>query len=592
MAKKINAKEEAIVTNKDKEIAAIEAEPDTTPEVHETQDSIKTKFDLRAFLKTKKGKLIAVAAGSALLIGLVFAVPLTRYAILGTFIKKPVTVTVLDSVTNRPVSEANIEIGGTKVTSDASGQAKLSSVPVGNYNAKVTKSYYTDASEHVLVAVFSDTSVTIKIQATGRQVPVKVLNKISGKPVSDSLITAGDSSAKTDANGEAVIVLPADKATVWGTVKTTDYNELSAEVVVTDKTDAKNTFAVVPYGHVYFLSKRTGKINVMKSDLDGDNQKVVLEGTGKESDGDTVLLASRDWKNLALKARRDSDKAKLYYINADNDKLSVIDEGNAEFNPVGWSDNYFVYSVDRGGDAWANNKVALKSFNAATAKLQTLDQTTSEDIAQFFVKGYQQLASTLILNQKVVYVMAWTTNGGSQWAQNKKTEVRSIKPDGQDKKVLKTFDATNTYFSGGLQVGADDAYYAFGNTSDYKVKYYELNGSNFADDSDMTTEEFNRLYGGHLVSPSGQYVFWLESRDGKNFLIVGDSSGENGQTVLSDDKLSPYGWYSDSYLLMSKNSSELYIVARDGAEGKPPTKVTDYHRAYFPAYGYGYGGGY
>ena len=55
---------------------------------------------------------------------------------------------------------------------------------------------------------------------------------------------------------------------------------------------------------------------------------------------------------------------------------------------------------------------------------------------------------------------------------------------------------------------------------------------------------------------------------------------------LSDYKT--YGWYSDDYLLVSKNSSELYIMAKTGS--KDPIKISDYHN---PALTYvGYGGGY
>jgi len=40
-------------------------------------------------------------------------------------------------------------------------------------------------------------------------------------------------------------------------------------VQVTDQAVPANTFSVTPAGKLYFLSKRTGQINVMKSDLDG-----------------------------------------------------------------------------------------------------------------------------------------------------------------------------------------------------------------------------------------------------------------------------------------------------------------------------------
>jgi hypothetical protein len=60
---------------------------------------------------------------------------------------------------------------------------------------------------------------------------------------------------------------------------------------------------------------------------------------------------------------------------------------------------------------------------------------------------------------------------------------------------------------------------------------------------------------------------------------------------LSD--YSPYGWFSDSYTLVSKNASELYIMPTSGpAKSRQPLKITDYYKPAqtYVGYGYGYGG--
>src|SRR6185369_16053847 len=114
---------------------------------------------------------------------------------------------------------------------------------------------------------------------------------------------------------------------------------------------------------IYFLSKASGKIDVVKTNLDGTDRQTVLAGTGKEEDTDTILLASRDWKYLALKSRRDGKAVKLYLIDTSNDKLTTIDEGNATFDMVGWQNDYFVYYVYRNNvKSWQPKGSSLKSY--------------------------------------------------------------------------------------------------------------------------------------------------------------------------------------------------------------------------------------
>lgn len=105
------------------------------------------------------------------------------------------------------------------------------------------------------------------------------------------------------------------------------------------------------------------------------------------------------------------------------------------------------------------------------------------------------------------------------------------------------------------------------------------------------TTFYASVYPTYLVSPSGKSTLWSESRDGKTVVFTGGSGGENGREILVSEDYKPYGWFSDDYILVSKNGSQLYIMAADGST-KQPLKITDYHRPdySYPGYGYGYGG--
>src|SRR3989344_821781 len=221
------------------------------------------------------------------------------------------------------------------------------------------------------------------MEATGRQVPVTVRNKVTGKGVENATIKAADAEFKTDSEGTATLVLPTDKETYAATLSAKDYNDKAITVKVTDQEVDENKFVIVPAGKLYFLSKASGRIDVVKTDLEDSNRQTVIKGTGKEDSNDTVLLASRDWKYLALKSRRDSAQPKLYLIETATDTLTTIDEADASFTLTGWAEHYFVYTVSRNSvQIWEPKQLAIKSYNAENKHLAILDETTAEGGSQ------------------------------------------------------------------------------------------------------------------------------------------------------------------------------------------------------------------
>ncbi len=523
------------------------------------------------------------------LVLVILALPFTRYPVLGLFMKQNLDVVVQDSSTNKPVSNATVAAAGATAQTDVNGKASLH-VKLGKAILKIQKSYYKDFSQNVTVGLTRPGAVTASIEATGRQVPITVNNKITNKPLAGVRVKAADSEATTDAKGQATIVLPADKATVDAVVTASGYNDAKAKITVTDKQDNANTLTITPAGKVYFLSKASGKVDVVKANLDGTSRKTVLAGTGKEDSRDTILLASKDWKYLALKTRRDGSHAKLYVINTSTDKYSDMDQGDAVFNMDGWVGHYFVYSVDRNHINYNKpGQSALKSYNADSGALKTLDQTTATGTSN---SNYatETFGSVYPLNSVIVYNKSWNYSYTAPGLMhNRSLTVNSIKPDGSSKAVLKTFkaydSATDTvYFLSGVAYESGGIYYSL--TPGTAVYKYE--GGQVAKTTAVTQDDLNNNdYPTYLLSPDDKKTFWADPRDGKNTLFVGDTNGDHGKQIATLSDYAPYGWFTNDYLLVSKDSSELYIMSVSAGK---PVKITDYHK---PAVRfYGYGGGY
>jgi hypothetical protein len=535
------------------------------------------------------------------IIAIVFIVPATRYKVLGLWVKSSFAVTVVDSKTNTPVSGATVSIDGKRAVTNSTGRASVT-VKVGNRAMTVNKKYYEQFSRQVFVGIKGQQLTQVKLVATGRQVPIKVVNKISGNPVVNAEVKVLDTSTKTDSDGKAIIVLPTTEPTQSASITASGYNDLSAKIQVTSNAAPGNTFKITPSGRVYFLSNLSGNIGVVSTNLDGTDRQTVLAGTGSEDLNNTVLLASRDWKYLALLSKRDGGQnAKLFLINTSaGNQLTTIDASSASIAPVGWDGHYFVYRADQAnGHAWQSNQSALKSFNADTGSTATLDQTSAfgNSIAyagQDFGYGDTYITSA---NNDVVYIKEWSDNGAG--LTGKQDQILSIAPNGTGKQVLKqlSLPSDGSYQTiGSVAYKPNDIYYQVSNISG--STYYEYASGSITQSNTITGNLYNQYqqdYSTYLLSPSGNQTFWADQRDGKNTLFVGAAGGSNGNQIASLSDYTSYGWYTDNYLLVEKGGSELYVMpvagpSVDSSSNGKALKISDYYKP--PQNFYGYGGGY
>jgi hypothetical protein len=534
------------------------------------------------------------------LIILVMLLPWSRYKVLGLFIKQQFAVVVTDDQTNKPIASAQITLANHTAKTDNAGKATITA-KVGNTKLTVSKKYYQTYSRGILVPVSrSQAATSVKLHATGRQVPITIVNKITKKGVENITIKAAGTETKTAKDGTATLVVPAGKTTLPAQLSGQDYNDTKVAVEVTDQISPKNTFTMTPAGKIYFLSKASGKIDVVKTDLDGTERQTVLSGTGNEDDTSTVLLATKDWKYLALQSRRNGNSAKdvkLYLIDTSNDQLTTMDEGNATFNIIGWVNHRFVYVVGRNNiPSWQPKHEALKAYNADNKQLATLDDTSATPGAQQNNYASESFGTVYAIDTSLIYPKTWNnanyTYGTPDPRVDLKSTIVSIGVDGSNKKVLQSFDAltTGTYISSQLYSANEIAYGVYDNNS--SQHFYEYSNGAVKPASDITAESFYKFYPTYLQSPNSKSTLWYEPRDGKNTLQLGDRDGKNGKTIGTLTEYVPYGWYTEDYILVSKKGSELYIFGSANISDQTALKVTDYHKPAqdFKGYGGGYGG--
>jgi hypothetical protein len=545
-----------------------------------------------SWYKTNKKKSIPLTVVLGLI--LLAAVPVSRYKAAGLVLSNSYSIEAVDSTTGTVISGADVSLGSSHGVTNGSGKVTINKVKVGHHKLLITKKYYKDKSADVLVPILKQkNSPRFQLAATGRQVKVSVKNLINHNVLADVNIKIAEISSKTDKSGNAIVVLPVGTQSTKATLSLDGYNDAEVSINVDDKTIKENNFTLTPSGKVYFLSKLSGKIDVVKTNLDGTARQTVLAGTGKEDSSSTVLLASRDWKYLALLSRREGgNNPKLYLIETSTDKLTNIDGGDLGITLVGWTDNNFVYQISKNSvKNWEPKKDSIKSFNAQNKQATILDQ--NDTVGTEGAYAQEQFGNVSLFGSTLAYQKSWYRYGSAYYDANilsgKSAGLYSVKNDGTGKKNLKTFDASSVSYINFQFSEPNEAYLTIGKT-DNTTSYAIYNGSGV---SDTTADKIptDNQYNTYLASPSGSQTFWSESRDGKNTLFIGDDKGANGKQIASLAEYKTYGWYADDYLLVSKNSSELYIIPKSGIDAKnQPVKITDYHK---PAQNFfGYGGGY
>ncbi len=552
-----------------------------------------TKHANRVRNLSKRGKLIVAGVVAAVVV--VAATPL-GYPILNMVTSTKATVTVIDSETSQPIFEAHVDIGGVAGETDENGQVTLTGLKFGSQVMQITKEVYdTGVNPDVSLGLGDNNLGEQKLTSNGTAVALSVVNKINGVAAASVNVSLGESTAATDAEGNVSLIIPktTDK-TVQITLGGEGYTDTKATVEVKPESSDPQRVGVTPAGTVYFLSKRTGRINVMKSNLDGTGRQVVLKGTGKEDDGDTVLLASRDWKYLLLKSTREhKGTASLYLIDTATDKMVVVDEGSADFTPVGWDEHNFVYQVSRRGvKPWTVGRNSLKTYNADSQQITIIASSRASGTSSHDGR-YEYVSNPVIVGDKLFYTTGWDSNNYAISMHGYENAMHAVNPDGTDDETLLSFDAGFYNNSYDLTLTKPRELYIRRYGSNYKYTYYEYNGEELEQIGKIDDEEFyysaNKTT--YLLSPAGDKTFWVESRDGKDSLLIGDTSGHLGKTIASLEDFNAYGWYGDDYILASRKSSELYILGVNGLKGGlHPVKITDYHKP--DQNFYGYGGGY
>jgi len=330
---------------------------------------------------------------------------------------------------------------------------------------------------------------------------------------------------------------------------------------------------LVPSGKVYFLSNRSGRIDLYAANLDGSGAALVLAGTGKEDQDTGVLPSVKNPNLLAVVSSREGRHDQygnlihdLYLFNAQSNDLKKVESVVGFGNYRAWVGDTLVYERNSNGGC-----ADIKTFSAVTNKSGVLAESNASDPASYCVNLRTAVSDGVFFSV--------------QSSNLSKRGVFFAKVGGSAKQVSDTPSST---VAREVRKTILSQYYTGSATPPYTV-WQQIDIPSLTSTKLSSPPDHADNYG-FADSLSGKYSAFIDERDGRKELYILDLEKNS-----SEKKLTNMGavnqfvqWYGDDYVVFSSTKSDenaLYIVALAGGQ---PVKIADFYRGNSRTYGGGY----
>lgn len=518
----------------------------------------------RGFFNRVKSKIVgfwhnpkarnSVITAVLLAIVIVGAIPASRYFTLNFLgVRASASIRVVDDKTNQPLKNVEVSIDGKSNKTDIDGRVKLEKLRLGSQQMTVKKPAFADANQKITIGWGSNPKGDVGLRAVGSRYTFEVKDFISGQPVKSVEAISGEASATANENGEIVLVV-ADQAEPNVNIQIVASNYRTENINLEVGNKDIHRISLVPAKKHAFVSKRSGKYDLYKVDVDGKNEERVLAGTGAENEDSTVILPSPKSNVIAYVTttgdRHNEDGfalSSLMIINLENNKIQKIDESE-RIQLIDFIGSKLVYvKIAEGQSATSLNRHRLVSYDIETKQPKELVKTN-------------YFNDVLIARGAIYYApAAYKASGG--------VGLFKINADGSNKSTVYDKEAWNLF-----RVSYDKIDITVGQT------WFQYDtGSNLLNAlSGPPAAPKSRIY---ADSPDGRKSAWVDDRDGKGVLIIYDPSTGQENVLQTQSGLSnPINWLDNDHLVYRvATSSETadYAISISGGEPKKIKDVTN-----------------
>lgn len=427
-------------------------------------------------------------------IGALAGTPQTRYFILNKAgVRVSASLTLTATSTQQPLAGATVQIGSSTVQTDASGVAKFTHLKLGPQSLRISQIGFAIVNQPLTLGWGSNPLGGFALNATGIQYTVKVQDYLSGKPVAGASASFDGATAEGDSHGTIVLAVPAGSGTApAATVAANGYR--SAAITLNPKVAVD--VRLVPSGKAVFAAKTGGKYNIYDTDLDGQNQQLLLAGTGSETSAISLATSPANDEAAVVSLRNnlhDSTGAalnSLTLVSLGSGQSVTIDTAQ-QIRLIDWVDTTIIYELTTTSDA---------ASNPSRSRIMSYDYANSTRM-QLATAGQFAVATSV---QGVVYYAESPNDGNA----NAQPGLFSVNPDGS---------ARQTVTSQAVQVAFRADYSTLDIQTAVGWSAFNVDTSQLQNTSVPTSLD-GRQY---VASPTGQQAAWIGvNSSGQNALLV------------------------------------------------------------------------
>lgn len=508
--------------------------------------SLKTK--LKEFWADRRKRYTSLATLALIIIGLAIWPASRAWALNLVGVRSAMTIVVSDKASKLPIVGAEVSIGGSYAKTNASGQAKLKNIKLGNQQLVLHKVGFADYKKQMYMGVRVVDYGEVQLRPIGAQLRFKFHDFLTHKPVTKVQVSSGEATAESDEDGQVVLTLEAkDSLSANIKIEAKTYRTEQLKLMRTSKNI--NEVKLVPAAHAYYISKRSGRYDVYQVDIDGKNQKVVLPGTGFENQS-MKIAASHDNKHLAVSSTRAEKRNSQGYLLG---TLTLVDtetglsetiEQAEQISIIGWHGNNLIFQETVNGYSAANpNRQKIYSYDPETNDKKQLAS------ANYF-------ADYILVGGRLYYAVSATDPSALD-------TFIGIDIDGKNKKSYYTNDVWSI-----VRV----SYIDFRLQTPGKWLSFMLSTNKLVDSTppiDMTSIQFNDNF-------NGTQSLWVDQRDNEGVLMnYNVESGKNSEITIAKWMQNSVGWLNETtavYRVSSASENADYVVSLMGGSA---VKVAD-----------------
>jgi len=514
----------------------------------------KCKRFLRNWWNNKRARYITLAALAAAVMAFAI-IPVTRYFFLNTVgVRGSTSVTVLDDSTQLPLKNVTVSVGGQQGLTNQDGQVTLTSVKLGTSNLVIQKRAFATYQTKTTIGWGSNPLGNVALKATGSQYVFIVKDYLSGQPIEKAEASSGEADAVSDKNGKITLTVDSsDNASDDVKISAQTYRDETVKLGADTKTE--QTVSMVPARKDVFISKRSGKFDLYKVDIDGKNEQLVLAGTGNEQQDTMVLVSHPTDEVVAYASTRENSRNSDGFLLTTLDLVSLTDNSvkkvaqSERIQILGWIGDNLIYV-----------KVAAGA-SAANPKRQRLISYDYKSGIEHELASSNYFNDVALVGDSVYYApsSAYQTGTPGFYKTDASGATKQTIINQEVSNILRTAYDTLT-----ISVGNDWYEYKIGANN----KPTKLSGA----PADIT----NRIY---INSPDKSHSLWVDNRDGKGVLISYDAVGKTDKTLRTQAGLNnPLRWLNDStaiFRIHTDQETADYAININGGDAKKIEDVTN-----------------